>query len=293
MRMAVHASPLSTVSLMLLGGAAHSQTAGNISFTANQTSATGRVVPVLTWSTTPVASGCVARGGWGGNRFASGSETLPAITVSTSYSLTCTWRNGAATVNWTPPTANTDGSPLRDLAGFRVVYGTSANALTQSRQIDDPAARSATIAALQTGTWYFAVRALNRAQLESDNSIVVSRSITEASASRNLSITINAAPAPSPTPRPPPPSPSPSPSPPSPAPTPSPNLRTISRTAWDVQVRNGTTELGRLVGIVDLGIPCNGSYRIGSDHYAVEKKRVMMITKPRSDFIVVQCGPAR
>ena len=269
---------------MLLGGAAHSQTAGNISFTANHTSATGRFVPVLTWSTSPVASSCTARGGWGGTRFASGSETLPAITTSTSYSLTCTWRNGAATVSWTPPTANTNGSPLRDLAGFKVLYGTSATALTQMRFINDPAARNVTIAALPSGPWYFVVRAFNRAQLESDNSNLVQRTINEVSAARSLGITINQAPPPAPAPPPPRPS---------PPPPPAPMLRTISEVAWDVLVRDGHAELGRPIGSVPLGVPCVGRFRVGSDHYELDSRYVRVNLRPRSDIAVARCGTGR
>jgi hypothetical protein len=289
MRKAVHASPWSTVSLILLGGAAHSQTPGNISFTANHTSATGRFVPVLTWSTSPVAASCTARGGWGGTRFASGSETLPAITASTSYSLTCTWRNGAATVNWTPPTANTNGSPLRDLAGFKVLYGTSATALTQIRLINDPAARTVTIAALPSGPWYFVVRAFNRGHLESDNSNLVQRTINEVSAARSLSITINQAPAPEPSPPPPRPSPPPPAHPPSPPP-PAPRLRTISEVAWDVMVRNGHAELGRPIGNVPMGVLCKSSNRIGRDYYELDSRDVRLTSRPRSNFAVAQCA---
>ena len=32
---------------------------------------------------------------------------------------------GTATVSWAPPTARTDGTPLTDLAGYKVHYGTT------------------------------------------------------------------------------------------------------------------------------------------------------------------------
>ena len=35
----------------------------------------------------------------------------------------CRSANGTATVSWTPPTTNTDGSALTNLAGYRVAYG--------------------------------------------------------------------------------------------------------------------------------------------------------------------------
>lgn len=37
---------------------------------------------------------------------------------------------GVATLSWTPPTTNADGTPLTDLAGFKVYYGTSSQNYT-------------------------------------------------------------------------------------------------------------------------------------------------------------------
>ena len=93
-------------------GAAQGQTAGVVTLTANRTSNVGSFAPVLTWSTNPVAQSCTASGGWSGTKAASGSQTQATIGASTNYTLTCTWGSGSATVNWTPPTANTDGSVL-------------------------------------------------------------------------------------------------------------------------------------------------------------------------------------
>ncbi len=179
--------------LILSATAANAQTAGTITFTANPTSGTGSVVPKLTWSTSPVASSCTASGGWSGTKFASGTETLAAITANKTYTLTCSWGNGTATINWTKPTTNTDGSPLTNLAGYKVLYGTSSSALTNVKQVNVPSATSTTIPALQTGTWYFSVRAFNTSQLESTNSNTAQKTITSASAAKNLTISVASA----------------------------------------------------------------------------------------------------
>src|SRR5262245_54996315 len=118
------------LSLLLLATLAQAQTAGTVSLSANRTSAQGSLTPVLTWSTSPVASSCRASGGWSGTKFASGTETLPTITTSQTYTLTCSWNGGAsATVNWSAPTTNTDGSRITNLTGYKVVFGTSSSAL--------------------------------------------------------------------------------------------------------------------------------------------------------------------
>jgi hypothetical protein len=54
--------------------------------------------------------------------------SLPAFSIAVNQIST-----GSATVSWTPPTTNTDGSALT-VAGYRVYYDTSATSLTQSIQ---------------------------------------------------------------------------------------------------------------------------------------------------------------
>src|SRR5687768_2547725 len=171
-------------------GIAHAQTAGVVTLRANQTSATGSLTPVLTWSTNPVAQSCRASGGWSGDKAASGTQTLPSITASTNFTLTCSWSGGTALVRWTAPTQNTNGTALTNLASFRVVYGTAANALNQSYTVSDVTARQATITALPPGTWYFAVRARTTANVESADSNVGSKVVTGATSASTVAITI-------------------------------------------------------------------------------------------------------
>lgn len=82
---------------------------------------------------------------------------------------------GEATVNWTPPTSNTDGSALTNLAGYRVSYGTSPTALVSTVQVANPGLSSYTVSNLEPGTYYFAVRAYTSGGTESANSNVVSK----------------------------------------------------------------------------------------------------------------------
>lgn len=84
---------------------------------------------------------------------------------------------GSATLSWQAPTQNTDGSPLTNLAGYRIVYGTSQNALTQTIAINNPGTTTYVIDGLTQATWYFAVRAVNSAGIESENSAVASKTI--------------------------------------------------------------------------------------------------------------------
>jgi len=250
--------------LLLLGTFAQAQTAGSITFNANQTSATGSLTPKLTWSTTPVASSCAASGAWSGTKFASGSETLASITASKSYTLTCAWGNGTATIQWAAPTQNTNGTALTDLQGFKIVYGTSASNLNLSQSVSGATAKSATIAALATGTWYFAVRAVNTSGVESANSAVVSRTISAATAAKTVNITISS--------------------------SSSDIWVTTSTSVYDVLMNNGVRVLGRQVGTVPLGTRCQTYYKVGSDYYKVNETKIRVTTQPRSYQMVARCA---
>jgi hypothetical protein len=82
-----------------------------------------------------------------------------------------------ATLSWIPPTQNTDGSALSNLAGYRIHYGSSAGALTQTIQVADPAIVRYIISNLSPGSYYFAVRAYRSDGVESELSRVVTKTI--------------------------------------------------------------------------------------------------------------------
>lgn len=74
----------------------------------------------------------------------------------------------SATLSWSPATTNSDGTPLVDLAGYRVYYGTSSGNYTNTVDISDPAATSTLIAGLASyTTYYFAVTAYDTSGNES------------------------------------------------------------------------------------------------------------------------------
>ncbi len=101
------------------------------------------------------------------------SASLPAFSVAVASPPTA----GSATLSWSPPTSNVDGTPLTDLAGYRIVYGQAAGALDKSLTIASAAITSASIENLAPGTWYFAVKAYTSANVESDLSNVAQKTI--------------------------------------------------------------------------------------------------------------------
>lgn len=84
-------------------------------------------------------------------------------------------RSGVAELVWEPPTENTDGSPLTNLAGYRIVYGSSAQRLTQTIQLTNAGLSAYVVENLAPGTYYFAIRAYASNGAESSDSNVVAR----------------------------------------------------------------------------------------------------------------------
>jgi len=77
------------------------------------------------------------------------------------------------TLSWDPPPTNADGSPLTDLGGYKVYYGTTSN--TYSKTIDVGKVTTYKINLATGVTYYFAVTAYNQAGYESDFSNTVSK----------------------------------------------------------------------------------------------------------------------
>lgn len=182
------------LSLFLLASPVSAQT---VTFTADVTSGVEQVVPVLTWDTAPPADDCVASGDWTGSKGPSGTETLPPITSSATYNITCEWLDVTATVTWTPPTQNTDGTAYTDPKGFKVYYGMSQGGPYDNvDDIPDPNATTHVISPLASGAWFFVATAYNQNDVESDVSNEASKILGLTTAEESVGITVNPKPAP-------------------------------------------------------------------------------------------------
>jgi hypothetical protein len=96
-----------------------------------------------------------------------------------SFSISVTGeQTGSATLSWQPPTSNTDGSPLTNLAGYVVRYGTSPDQLSTEVRIDNPGLTTYMVSGLAPATWYFRISAFNSSGVESSPSATASKTIT-------------------------------------------------------------------------------------------------------------------
>ena len=78
-------------------------------------------------------------------------------------------------LTWEPPTHNTDGLPLTDLAGYRIYYwSTSPDLYLKFITLGDAGLTSYPVASLTADTYFFSITALNSAGVESEFSNVAS-----------------------------------------------------------------------------------------------------------------------
>lgn len=100
------------------------------------------------------------------------TSALPAFAVAVEARAL-----GSATLGWQPPTERTDGSALTDLAGYRIHVGSAPGVYGKVINVDHPGLSSYVVEGLTSGTWYFAVTAIDRQGLESNYSNAASKVI--------------------------------------------------------------------------------------------------------------------
>jgi hypothetical protein len=101
------------------------------------------------------------------------TATLGPFSITVSASV-----QGAATLSWTPPTQNSDGSSLTNLAGYEIMYGRNSNNLDQTVSLTNPSINTYVVDNLTSGTWFFAVMARNSNGVTSPLSNVAQKTIS-------------------------------------------------------------------------------------------------------------------
>jgi hypothetical protein len=85
------------------------------------------------------------------------ATTPPPVTAST----------GSATLSWIPPTQNSDGTVLANLAGYHIYYGTTPDSMSKEVTVSNAGLTRYVISGLAAETWYFSMTAYNAAGVES------------------------------------------------------------------------------------------------------------------------------
>ena len=86
--------------------------------------------------------------------------------------------NGSVTLTWTPATKNTDGSPLTDLAAYKIYYGLAEGDYPNEIRIENPGISSYVVENLSPNSYYFVSTSINSSEVESDFSNVAFKTVT-------------------------------------------------------------------------------------------------------------------
>lgn len=108
--------------------------------------------PTTVADTAPSGSSTPVTGG--------GSTTTPTPPPTTDSS-------SAVTLAWVAPTENSNGTPITDLAGYKIHYGTASEDYTQVVSVANPSLSRYVLDSLPSGTYYFAITAYNSQGIES------------------------------------------------------------------------------------------------------------------------------
>ena len=93
------------------------------------------------------------------------SRSLSAFSVTVSQTAL-----GNVTLSWVAPTQNSDGSPLMDLAGYKIYYGTSSRNYSHEIDINNAGMTTYVVDNLVPDTYFFAATSFNTSGVESDYS---------------------------------------------------------------------------------------------------------------------------
>lgn len=123
---------------------------------------------VRSWSTvivgTILCAGFLAGCGGGSSDSAGDSSNTPDQTH-------------AVTLNWQPPTENTNGSALTDLSGYTISYGTQPDNYTTTIRLTNPGLTDYVVDNLSPGTYYFTIAAVASDGVQSEPSAPVTAKV--------------------------------------------------------------------------------------------------------------------
>jgi Fibronectin type III domain len=184
-------NPPTASSLVLAGTPATSVMAGqNYTFQPTVTSTaavTFQIQGKPSWATFNPSTGALTGMPAAANEGTTGAITITGSNGSSSASIgpftievnapPVAGATGSATLSWTVPTENTDGSPVVNLEGYHIYYGTTEGAWTSTIVISSPTETSYVVSGLAPGTYYFAIVAFNSEGEVSPQSNVASKTI--------------------------------------------------------------------------------------------------------------------
>jgi Fibronectin type III domain len=102
---------------------------------------------------------------------------LAGCSITSTGSTSSSGAPGTVTLSWVAPTDNTNGTPLTDLAGYHIHYGTTPDNLTKSIDLTGTGTTEYEVSGLTAGTYYFSISAYTAMGTESAESTVANKTI--------------------------------------------------------------------------------------------------------------------
>jgi hypothetical protein len=241
-------------------------------FTVQPSSGSAPLTVTVAWDVSAFTGGtCNASGSWSGAKALSGSQTVTNLSANASYTLTCSRQvRGSASLQWTAPTRNTDGTALATLAGYRLAYGLAPTALTNSVQLSSPSTTSYIVGNLNAGTYYFGVRAYTSTNAESDLSNIVSKAVADITETRSATRAVTVI-----------------------QPQPEPPVLLVT----DARVFNATPDYtllafraGKQYGTVALGTRCDETKPVSGGWFSIPSAAVRWASTARTAYPVARCS---
>jgi hypothetical protein len=96
-----------------------------------------------------------------------GTTTPPGSGTTTPPTGGTTVSSSNLTFGWQAPTENSNGTPITNLAGYKIHYGTASQQYTQVVEVSNPSLSRYVMDSLPSGTYYFAITAYNAQGIES------------------------------------------------------------------------------------------------------------------------------
>lgn len=269
--MKIHTRFAALIALACCAASVHAQGI-TVTLTSSAPIGTSPHSHTLAWSA-PGATTCTAAGSWDGTKATSGTQTVTGLTANASYVLTCTKPAvlGSATVSWTRPTQNTDGTPLTDLAGFKLYHGTSAAALASATPITiaNPAATSHVVPGLPNGLRYFGTQAYT-ATATSYMSATATKTIAgtpAASGAATVAVSVTAQPN-------------------------APVITVVESTVYNIgsfDVSQWKVKTNREYGTVPIGTKCDATRPAVNSYYVVPRAAVKWGTRGTLSYPLAKC----
>lgn len=130
-----------------------------IGSTTSSTGTTSSTAPQTVADTAPASTTTTTTSG--------STTTSPPSSTTTPPPSSTSAPSSSVTLGWVAPTENSNGTPITDLAGYKIHYGTASQEYTQVVSLANPSLSRYVVDSLPSGTYYFAITAYNSQGTES------------------------------------------------------------------------------------------------------------------------------